>query len=122
MRLHALFGCATAGFSKIEVRIVMFIIAILAAIAISMFVGRRDRAKDADADDPWPTTCDQSTVGPYLMPDQWSDNPFDDGTQMHTPTARSAGTYLHTRDISATEPRPYRLTVFLKNQADLVTP
>jgi prepilin-type N-terminal cleavage/methylation domain-containing protein len=132
----------SGGFSMIEVLIVMVIIAILAAIAIPMYLGQRDRAKDAaaraggrqiatallvsvldsEADDPWPATCDQSTVGPYLVPDQWPGNPFDEGTLMHTVTGESLGNYLYTRDASGPEPRPYRLTVFLKRQADFVVP
>jgi type II secretory pathway pseudopilin PulG len=126
----------------IEVLVVMIIIAILAAIAIPMFLGQRDRAKDAaaraggrqiatallsrvldsDAEDPWPATCDQTTVGSYLVPDQWPGNPFDAGASMHTVTSRSLGNYLYQRDITGPAPRPYRLTVFLAKQVDFVVP
>lgn len=126
----------------IEVLVVMIIIAILAAIAIPLYLGQRDRAKDAAAragarqiatgllsyvldstsEDPWPATCDPATIGSYLVPDQWPDNPFDDGTLMHAVAARSPGNYLYQRDVTGPEPRPYRLTVFLKRQADFVVP
>jgi prepilin-type N-terminal cleavage/methylation domain-containing protein len=139
VRQHA---SEAAGFSMIEVLVVMIIIAILAAIAVPMYLGQRDRAKDAaaregahqivtglltrvldsEADDPWPAACDPSTVGAYLVPDQWPDNPFAPDTPMHTVTSRSPGNYLYTRDSSGPDPRPYRLTVFLVKQADLVLP
>ena len=67
----------------IEVLVVMIIIGILAAIAIPMYLGQRDRAKDAaararrhadrdraadatsldsEAEDPWPAACDPATL------------------------------------------------------------
>jgi type II secretory pathway pseudopilin PulG len=72
----------------IEVLVVMIIIAILAAIAIPMYLGQRDRAKDAarraggrqiataalarvldsDTDDPWPVACDPVALAEHLPP------------------------------------------------------
>jgi type II secretory pathway pseudopilin PulG len=126
----------------IEVLFVIIIIGILTAIAIPLYLGQRDRAKDAaaragghqiatalltsvldsEADDPWPVTCDQTTVGPYLVPDQWPDNPFDQGAQMHAVAERSVGNFLYERETTGPQPRPYHLTVFLKKQADFVVP
>ena len=96
----------------------VIVIGILAAIAIPMYLGQRERAKnaaartgahhivtallstvlDSDADDPWPAECDPASVGRYLDASQWPRNPFDDATLMHTVSARSEGNFLYERD------------------------
>jgi type II secretory pathway pseudopilin PulG len=126
----------------IEVLVVMIIIAILAGIAIPMYLGQRDRAKDAaaraggreiatallssvldsEAADPWPSQCDSTALAAYLPPDQWPANPFEDGGAMHTVTARSPGNYLYVRETTGPEPRPYHVVVFLQKQADFSLP
>jgi type II secretory pathway pseudopilin PulG len=126
----------------IEVLVVMIIIAILAAIAIPLYLGQRDRAKDAatraggrqiatallsrvldsDADDPWPVSCDPASLAEYLPPDQWPANLFEDGVRMHAVTERAPGNYLYERETTGPQPRPYHLVVFLKKQADFIVP
>lgn len=44
------------------------------------------------------------------------------GTPMQTGAERSAGNYLCRRDASGPQPRPYRLTVFLRTRADVIVP
>lgn len=131
-----------AGFGMIELLFVMIIIAVLAAIAIPMYVGQRDRAKDAaaraggrqiatallsavldsESEDPWPAQCDPAALGPYLEAGQWPANPFEDGGEMRTVTERSIGNYLYVRETTGPSPRPYHLVVFLRRQADFVVP
>ena len=88
-------GARAGGFSMIEVLLVIIIIGILAAIAIPMYLGQRDRAKNAaaraggrddrhrpallayrtpDADDPWPVAVRlRRRWPPTCLPDQWPD-------------------------------------------------
>jgi type II secretory pathway pseudopilin PulG len=79
----------------IEVLFVMIIIGIMCAVAIPMYLGQRDKAKNAvtreggrtlalallssvatSDDGSWPAHCDEATLRPFLNDKEWPTNPF----------------------------------------------
>jgi prepilin-type N-terminal cleavage/methylation domain-containing protein len=108
------------GFTMIELLIVMVVLAILTAIGLPMFLGQRDKAKDAhtrsgvhtievgitsyavDHGSVYPAAVDSKADlvdldgAPYVDP--WPENPWTDTAMESDPSAKGDYTYTRTND------------------------
>ncbi len=137
------------GFSMIEILIVMVVLAILAAIAIPMYLGQRDRAKNAAAveggrtiliailtyntehpdDDPWPANTMVNKAGLVevgaIPESDWPKDPFGPGdTDMEPETGgdTTPGHYLYQEAPSHAVNGRHQIVVYRKNADPFVIP
>ncbi len=137
-----------AGFSLIEALIVIVIIGILAAIAVPMYIGQRDRAKNADAvdggrtimlavlayaveqdgDDVWPATADKALLvgAGAIVASDWPHDAFgaagDDMRPVAGPGDTTPGRYLYREAPSFATTGRHQIVVYRKNAGAFVIP
>ncbi len=131
----------------IEVLVVMIIIGILCAIAIPMYLGQRDRAKNAaavdggrtimiavlthaakqDGDDTWPATADKALLvgAGAIAGSDWPQDPFADGADMQPvagPGDTTPGRYLYREAPGHAQSGRHQIVVYRKNADPFVIP
>ena len=136
----------TAGFGIVELLFVMIIIGILCAIAIPMYLGQRERAKNAaaveggrtimiavltyaarqDGDDTWPASAEKDfLVGAgAIAASDWPKSAFDDGDMQPVtgPGDTTPGRYLYRDAPSHATTGRRQIIVYRKNAEPFVIP